>query len=147
MKAKKIAGTLTCAATLAALWMSPGAWAQVAGLQPLGGTIEQTNALLKGWSVRRALVDEPVYNDLNDKIGSIYDVIIAPDRKASYAVVSVGGFLGIGKHYVAIPVDHFQIRDGNLFLAGATKEALKSVPEFEYNKLEKATKPRKVSAD
>jgi hypothetical protein len=147
MKAKKITCAMMCAVTLAAVSASPGAWAQVAGLQPLGGTVEQTNALLKGWSVRRALVDEPVYNDLNDKIGSIYDVIISPDRKASYAVVQVGGFLGMGKHYVAIPVDHFQIRDGNLFLAGATKEALKSVPEFEYSKLEKATKPRKLSAD
>lgn len=138
---------LICTAVLASVCASSGAYAQVAGLQPLGGTVEQTNALLKGWSVRRALVDEPVYNDLNDKIGTIYDVIIAPDRKASYAVVSVGGFLGMGKHYVAVPTDHFEIRDGNLFLAGATKDALKSVPEFEYNKLEKATKPRKVKAD
>jgi len=144
---KMKARTLICATALAVICASQGAYAQIAGLQPLGGTVEQTNALLKGWSVRRALVDEPVYNDLNDKIGSIYDVIIAPDRKATYAVVSVGGFLGMGKHYVAIPVDHFQIRDGNLFLAGATKDALKSVPEFEYNKLEKATRPRKVKAD
>jgi hypothetical protein len=52
----------------------------------------------------------------------------------------------MGIHYVAIPIDQFQIRDGNLFLAGATKDALKQVPEFEYNKLEKATKPRKVSS-
>ena len=150
MKAKKITCAMICAATLAAMCAPPAALAQVAGLQPLGGTVEQTNALLKGWSVRRTLVDEPVYNDQNDEIGSIYDVIIAPDRKANYAVVQVGGFLGMGKHYehyVAIPVDHFQIRDGNLFLAGATKEALKSVPEFEYNKLEKATKPRKVAAE
>jgi hypothetical protein len=139
--------TLLCATALAITCASQGAVAQIAGLQPLGGTVEQTNALVKGWSVRKALVDEPVYNDLNDKIGSIYDVVIAPDRKATYAVVSVGGFLGMGKHYVAIPVDHFEIRDGNLFLAGATRDALKSVPEFEYNKLEKATKPRKVKAE
>lgn len=139
--------SLICAAALAALCASQGAIAQVAGLQPLGGTVEQTNALLKGWSVRRALIDEPVYNDLNDKIGNIYDVIISPDRKATYAVVSVGGFLGMGKHYVAIAIDHFEIRQGNLFLGGATKEALKSVPEFEYNKLEKATKPHKMKAE
>jgi hypothetical protein len=99
MKAK----ALICASALAAICASPGAFAQVAGLQPLGGTVEQTNALLKGWSVRRALVDQPVYNDLNDKVGSIYDVIISPDRKATYAVVSVGGFLGMGKHYVCDP--------------------------------------------
>ncbi|SDI29648.1 hypothetical protein [Paraburkholderia phenazinium] len=30
--------------------------------------------------------------------------------------------------------------------AGATKDALKDLPEFQYNKLEKATKPHKISA-
>jgi hypothetical protein len=142
MKAK----TLVCAAALLFTCALPAARAQIAGIQPLGGTVEETNGLLHGWSVRKALVDEPVYNDNNDKIGSIYDLIIAPDRKATYAVLSVGGFLGMGIHYVAIPMDHFNIRDGNLFLAGATKDALKQVPEFQYNKLEKATRPRKLSS-
>jgi hypothetical protein len=142
MKAK----TLVCAAALLFTCALPAARAQIAGIQPLGGTVEETNGLLHGWSVRKALVDEPVYNDNNDKIGSIYDLIIAPDRKATYAVLSVGGFLGMGIHYVAIPIDHFNIRDGNLFLAGATKDALKQVPEFQYNKLEKATRPRKLSS-
>jgi hypothetical protein len=142
MKAK----TLVCAAALLFACALPAARAQIAGIQPLGGTVEETNGLLHGWSVRKALVDEPVYNDNNDKIGSIYDLIIAPDRKATYAVLSVGGFLGMGIHYVAIPIDRFNIRDGNLFLAGATKDALKQVPEFQYNKLEKATRPRKLSS-
>jgi hypothetical protein len=142
MKAK----TLLCASALVFTCGLPLAQAQIAGVQPLGGSVEETNGLLHGWSVRRALVDEPVYNDTNEKIGSIYDLIIAPDRKATYAVLSVGGFLGMGIHYVAIPIDHFDIRDGNLYLAGATKDALKSVPEFQYNKLEKATRPHKVSA-
>lgn len=139
--------TLITSAVLSIACVSTAGLAQVAGLQPIGITAEQSNGLLKGWSVRKALVDEPVYNDLNDKIGSIYDIIISPDRKASYAVLSVGGFLGMGKHYVAVDIDKFQIRNGNLFLAGASKDALKASPEFEYNKLEKATKPEKVSAE
>jgi PRC-barrel domain len=142
MKAK----TLVCVGALLFTCALPAARAQIAGVQPLGGTVEETNGLLHGWSVRKALVDEPVYTDNNDKIGSIYDLIIAPDRKATYAVLSIGGFLGMGIHYVAIPIDHFTIHDGNLYLAGATKDALKQVPEFQYNKLEKATKPHKISA-
>jgi hypothetical protein len=146
MMLKMKAKTFVCAGALLFASALPAARAQLAGIQPLGGTVEENNDLLHGWSVRKALVDEPVYNDNNDKVGSIYDLIIAPDRKATYAVLSVGGFLGMGNHYVAIPVDHFEIRNGNLFLAGATKDALKRVPEFAYNKLEKATKPSKVSA-
>lgn len=126
---------------------SQAAVAQIAGMQPLGSTVEQTNSLLHGWSVRKALFKQPVYNDTNDEIGSIYDIIVAPDRKATYAILSVGGFLGMGTHYVAIPIDHFDIHDGNLYLAGATKDALKAVPEFEYNKLEKATKPKKIKEE
>jgi PRC-barrel domain len=133
-----------CAGALVLTFAAPAAMAQIAGVQPLGGTAEETNGLLHGWSVRKALVDQPVYNNANDKVGSVYDVIIAPDRKATYVVLSVGGFLGMGIHYVAIPVDHFEIRNGNLYLGAATKEALKDVPEFQYNKLEKATKPRKI---
>ncbi|MDE1179089.1 PRC-barrel domain-containing protein [Paraburkholderia sp.] len=138
------ARTLICTVALATACVSQTAFAQIAGVQPLGATVEQATGLLQGWSVRKALVDEPVYNDTNEKVGSIYDIIIAPDRKATYAILSVGGFLGMGKHYVAIPIDHFQIHDGNLYLAGATKDALKAVPEFQYNKLEKATKPKKI---
>jgi hypothetical protein len=136
---------LITSAALAMACVTTAGIAQVAGLQPIGITAEQSNGLLKGWSVRKALVDQPVYNDMNDQIGSVYDIIISPDRKATYAVLSVGGFLGMGKHYVAIDVDKFSIRDGNLFLAGASKDALKASPEFEYNKLEKATKPKKVA--
>lgn len=138
--------TVICAAALALVCGSQVAVAQVAGLQPLGGTTEQNDSLLHGWSVRKALVDEPVYNDLNEKIGQVYDIIIAPDHKATWAVLSVGGFLGMGKHYVAVPVERMDIRNGNLYLGGATKAALKSVPEFEYNKLEKATRPKAGTA-
>lgn len=137
--------TWITSAALAMTCLTTAGIAQVAGLQPIGITAEQSNGLLKGWSVRKALVDEPVYNDMNDQVGSIYDLIISPDRKATYAILSVGGFLGMGKHYVAIDIDKFSIKGGNLFLAGASKDALKAAPEFEYNKLEKATKPEKVS--
>jgi hypothetical protein len=136
--------TQICTAALVLICGSQAAVAQIAGVQPQWTTAEQSDALLQGWSVRKALVDEPVYNDSNDKIGSIYDIIIAPDRKATFAVLSIGGFIGLGIHYVAVPIDHFEIRNGNLFLAGATKDALKQAPEFQYNKLEKATKPHKI---
>jgi hypothetical protein len=52
----------------------------------------------------------------------------------------------MGEHYVAIPIDRFDIRNGNLYLARATREALKNLPEFQYNKLEKAIKPHKDSS-
>ena len=60
------------------------------------------------------------------------DIIIAPDKAVSYAIVGAGGFLGVGKHDVAIPVNQFKAMDGKLVLAGASKDRLKAMPEFEY---------------
>jgi sporulation protein YlmC with PRC-barrel domain len=106
--------------------------APVAGAVPLGLTIEQKMVLLKGWRASK-LIGASVYNDQNKRVGKIEDMIVSPDGKVSVAVIDVGGFLGIGKHRVAISVDDFaDIRAKKLVLPGATKEALKELPEFRY---------------
>jgi sporulation protein YlmC with PRC-barrel domain len=46
-----------------------------------------------------------VYNDKNEKIGDISDVIIDKSGKVDTVVLGVGGFLGMGEHYVAVPMD------------------------------------------
>ncbi len=106
--------------------------APVAGAVPLGLTVEETALVLKGWRASK-LIGAAVYNDQNQRIGKIEDMIVSPDGKVSAAVLDVGGFLGIGSHRVAIPADHFtDISAKKLVLPGATKEALKSLPEFRY---------------
>jgi len=75
-----------------------------------------------------------VYNDKNEKVGRIGDLIIKPDGTLSYAIVDVGGFLGIGQHQVAIPVGQFAAVKPKIVLPGATKDALKALPEFNYSK-------------
>ena len=52
----------------------------------------------------------------------------------SYVIVGAGGFVGLGKHDVAIPVNQLQEQDGKYVLSGATKEAIKALPKFEYAK-------------
>jgi hypothetical protein len=42
----------------------------------------------------------------------------------SYAIIGAGGFLGVGKHDVAIRVSQLKESDGKLVLAGETKEAI-----------------------
>jgi sporulation protein YlmC with PRC-barrel domain len=46
-----------------------------------------------------------VYNDNNEKIGDISDVIIDKSGKVDTVVLGVGGFLGMGEHYVAVPME------------------------------------------
>jgi hypothetical protein len=42
--------------------------------------------------------------------------------------------LGIDKHDVAIPANQFKMQDGKIVLPGATKNAIKAMPEFKYAK-------------
>lgn len=105
--------------------------AQVAGKVNLGTSVEVTQAIALGHRASK-LIGATVYNEQDEKVGTVDDLIVAPDRSLSYAVVSVGGFLGIGKRLVAIPVEQLRDEKGKVILPGATKEALKALPEFQY---------------
>jgi sporulation protein YlmC with PRC-barrel domain len=105
--------------------------APIAGVVPLGATVIETEAVATGWRASK-LMHAEVYNDANQKIGKIDDFIVSPDGKLSMAVLDVGGFLGIGTHRVAIPVEQLGKVAPKVVLKGATKEALKALPEFRY---------------
>src|ERR1700727_1552054 len=51
------------------------------------------------------LVGVNVYNDANEKIGDINDVILDKVGKVENVILGVGGFLGMGEHYVAVAYD------------------------------------------
>ena len=100
----------------------------------IGITVTQLTEVVNGWSVKKKLFGQPVYNDKNEKIGAVDDIIIGPDKAATFAIIGAGGFLGIDKHDVAIPVKQFQMKEGKFVLSGATKEAVKKMPPFDYAK-------------
>lgn len=78
------------------------------------------------------VVGSIVVNELGETVGTIDDLIITPSDTVPYAVLSVGGFLGMGKKYVVVQASALQVRDNKMVLVGATKDALKSLPEFNY---------------
>jgi sporulation protein YlmC with PRC-barrel domain len=106
--------------------------AQVAGSTLIGVSVTEMRDVSEGWSAKRQIVGQPVFNDKDERVGSIDDIIIAPDKAVSYAIINAGGFTGLTKHNVAIPVSQLKLVDNKLVLAGATKEALKASPPFEY---------------
>jgi hypothetical protein len=71
-------------------------------------------------------------NDANETVGTINDLIVTHDGKAPYAVLSVGGFLGVGSKYVVIQFSQLRISDNKVTLPGATKDSLKNLPAFNY---------------
>jgi hypothetical protein len=100
----------------------------------IGVTVTQLNEVVKGWSVKKKILGHDVYNDKNQKVGKINDLIVGPDKASSFAIVGVAGFLGLRRHDVAIPVKQFQEKNGKFLLPGATKEAIRAMPEFHYAK-------------
>jgi sporulation protein YlmC with PRC-barrel domain len=108
--------------------------AQVAGSAKVGVASVEMREVAIGWSAKKNILGQTVYNEKNEKVGKIADIIIAPDKSVSYAIVGAGGFVGLGRHDVAIPINQLTQQDGRIVLAGATKDAIKALPKFEYAK-------------
>jgi sporulation protein YlmC with PRC-barrel domain len=104
------------------------------------------------------LVGINVYNQGNEKIGEVKDILLEKSGKAEKVILSVGGFLGLGERYVAVPYDQIKWVDEPVRSASsdtrtttgsattssarkwypdhavynATKDQLKAMPEFKY---------------
>jgi hypothetical protein len=78
------------------------------------------------------LVGAPVVNDADQSIGKIDDLLVGRGDKVLYAVVSVGGFLGVGSKLIAVPYSALRIDAKNVVLPNGNKDQLKALPEFKY---------------
>jgi hypothetical protein len=79
------------------------------------------------------VVGSTVVNESNQTVGTIDDLIVTPGEKVPFAVLSVGGFLGLGTKYVVVPYSSLQVSNNKMVLPGATVDTLKSLPEFKYS--------------
>jgi hypothetical protein len=107
-------------------------FAQVAGSTLLAVSVGELRDVAVGWSAKRQILGQAVYNTQDERVGSVDDIIVSGDKAISYAIINAGGFLAVTKHNVAVPVSQLKLVDGKLILPGATKEALKAYPPFEY---------------
>jgi sporulation protein YlmC with PRC-barrel domain len=54
------------------------------------------------------LIGVDVYNEANEKVGNIEELILDKSGKVEHVVLGVGGFLGLGEHYVAVAFDRLK---------------------------------------
>ena len=80
------------------------------------------------------VIGSSVVNDANQTIGKIDDLLVTRDGKEPYAVLSVGGFLGMGTRMAVIRYDSLKFADNKIMLPGGTKDGLKMLPPFQYSK-------------
>ena len=94
-------------------------WTALAVFLATGPALEQAGVSLvkvdlsvvaQGYRLSK-LIGSSVINDKNEKIGTIDDLIADKDKKLlSFAVLQVGGFLGVGGRLVAVPFDSLRHR-------------------------------------
>ena len=80
-------------------------------------------------------IGQAVYNTADESIGKISDLIMEKDGGIAAAVVGVGGFLGIGEKWVAVPFDKISITQAPettdvKLTTSETAESLQAAPEF-----------------
>jgi uncharacterized protein YrrD len=79
------------------------------------------------------VIGKEVVNVMDEEVGTIADLVMDQEQKLVGVVLSVGGFLGIGDKWVAIPVDQIDFptdeQPARLTVA-VTEEQLKNAPDF-----------------
>jgi putative membrane protein len=95
--------------------------------QATQGEQQATGATIQASDV----IGAEVVNESGEEVGEIKDLVIDAD-KLEYAVVSVGGFLGVGDKDVAIPLDQLKLGVGESYLmSGETEAQLEQMPEYQ----------------
>lgn len=98
------------------------------------GSMAVDSARLRDGRRASKVIGSTVYNENNESIGQVDDIIVPPSGGQPVAVLSVGGFLGIGARLVAIPYERLQYSADRerWTLQGATKDGLQALPAYTY---------------
>ena len=80
------------------------------------------------------MIGSTVVNDQNESVGKIDDLIVSAGAQEPVAVLSVGGFLGVGSKLVAVRYNELKANPekSDFILPSATKDSLKALPDFNY---------------
>jgi PRC-barrel domain len=79
------------------------------------------------------VIGTEVHNINDEKVGSIADLVMDQDHKLAGVVLSVGGFLGVGDKWVAVPVDQIELPKGDQparLMVAVSAEQLENAPDF-----------------
>ena len=119
--------------TITSLSLLAGSIAFAEDMKMIGDIEINVTDIASGMRVSE-LMDADIKNDEGETIGEVSDAIVSPSDKLTYAIIGVGGFLGLGERMVAVPVDMLLRgeEEDELVLQGATKETLESLPEFKF---------------
>jgi sporulation protein YlmC with PRC-barrel domain len=117
-----------CAAAVAGAGFAAPAAAQAP--KPVALAVVDVKVVALGYRATQ-LIGREVSNEKGQEIGKIDDLIVGRD-KVLFAIIGVGGFLGMGEHLIAIPYNRLGVTAKSIVLPGATTEAVRKLPQFRY---------------
>jgi sporulation protein YlmC with PRC-barrel domain len=79
-----------------------------------------TVSSLQGTWRASKMIGLSVYNDNNESVGSINDILTDKNGSIKAVVIGVGGFLGVGEHLVAIPFEKIKFANEPVAYTGAS---------------------------
>lgn len=98
---------------------------------------DTSQSTISGGITAEELVGRNVVNRQGENVGEVESLVVQPKKNEVHAVISIGGFLGIGDRDVAIPLKDLEIGDDNVTLMSQqTKEDLEALPEYEDDQWE-----------
>ena len=109
--------SFVAAALLSAAIISGPAYAQTAQpadrAAPAATTTDSAGSkmMLKGKWRASKLMGLDVYNEANEKLGDVNELILDKDGKINAVVIGVGGFLGMGEHDIAVTMDKLKFME------------------------------------
>ena len=90
--------------------------------------------------------NQSVYDNQDNKVGDVSDLLVDKDGRIGAAIVGVGGFLGAGEKNVAVPFNALKLTEKNgkrYLVMDTTKEALNSAPGYTFDRSTKQWVPAK----
>src|SRR2546421_5932258 len=94
--------------------------------KPPAAAASTTNSSHQGEWRASKVVGLSVYNNNNESIGSINDLLTDKSGSIKAVVIGVGGFLGVGEHLVAVPFDQVKFVNEPVAYTGASSGSSKS---------------------
>jgi sporulation protein YlmC with PRC-barrel domain len=120
MLAKYITAGLVSSALLAtvAFAQTPSATGDRPAMAPATASDSASSSFQGNWRASK-VVGLSVYNDANESLGSINDLLTDKNGNIKAVIIGVGGFLGVGEHLVAIPFEKVKFVNEPVAYTGA----------------------------
>ena len=132
--------TMAVVVMMAAGTATPDAQTADATTSPTGRAEMTANHLLPGQIRVTEMTGAAVYDQQNQKIGSIKDIILDRDGRVAAVVLNVGGILGMGGRYVAIGIDDLKIANTAAkprFTVDMSRDQLRTAQAFNLHAAER----------